>query len=413
MRQARASAENRGTRASAGVGKGRRWLAAAAMALLTGWVLAFTASNIVLGPLPARAAQLAPYNGRALGKAAQAEMALGSANGIASAVAMARNALRRDPTAVSAVAALGTSAQINGDPEAAARYFRYANRLSRRELQTRLWAIEEAAGRGDIASVLANYDVSMRTSSSVANLFFPTLSGALAEPLVAKQLIPLMATRPIWATDLIRYASENSAEPGATSRFLERARKNGIAVDKESSANLVKSLLDHDEIDEAWRYYASSNPGADRSAVRNGYFTSSPTHISPLDWNLITENGQKSAFLNDGKGGALLQYSAPLDAPGTVLQQTLLLPPGSYRLVTMAGETEQTGNPPSWKITCGADKELASLAVRGGGSENLTIPFTVPPACRLQILKLVVDTDGISAASGEVRFVEIEKSSGK
>lgn len=78
---------------------------------------------------------------------------------------LARLALRQDPTAVAALATLGLNAQIRGDTNSARRYFAYSDKLSRRSLTTRLWAIEDAVARDDIPAALRNYDVALRTSA--------------------------------------------------------------------------------------------------------------------------------------------------------------------------------------------------------------------------------------------------------
>ncbi|MFV3517295.1 hypothetical protein ACNJD8_22045, partial [Mycobacterium tuberculosis] len=74
---------------------------------------------------------------------------------------IARQALVQDPTAVAAVATLGINAQLRGDTGPARRIFAYANQLSRRDLRTQLWAIEDAVSRNDIPGVLNNYDIAL------------------------------------------------------------------------------------------------------------------------------------------------------------------------------------------------------------------------------------------------------------
>lgn len=61
---------------------------------------------------------------------------------------LAREALLADPTAAEALTVLGFQAQLRGEEERADALFSYSTALSRRELRPRIWAIEEAVGRG-------------------------------------------------------------------------------------------------------------------------------------------------------------------------------------------------------------------------------------------------------------------------
>ena len=64
--------------------------------------------------------------------------------------ALSRAALRLDPTAVSAAATLGVVTLAQNNTTAARRLLAYAQMLSRRNVQTQLWSIEDAVGRGDV-----------------------------------------------------------------------------------------------------------------------------------------------------------------------------------------------------------------------------------------------------------------------
>ncbi|MDT9096849.1 hypothetical protein RSW32_26335, partial [Escherichia coli] len=76
------------------------------------------------------------------------------------------------------------NAQLHGDVGAARRLFAYGQRLSRRDNSTQLWAIEDAVARNDIPDVLRHYDVALRTSPNLADILYPVLASASADPAI-------------------------------------------------------------------------------------------------------------------------------------------------------------------------------------------------------------------------------------
>ena len=116
---------------------------------------------------------------------------------------LAKQALRQDATAVAAVATLGINAQIRGETSRARRIFAYSRLLSRRDLRTGLWSIEDAVGRGNIDQALRNYDITLKTSRAASDLLFPVLSGAIDNAAIRDGLVPILATRPLWGANWI------------------------------------------------------------------------------------------------------------------------------------------------------------------------------------------------------------------
>lgn len=93
---------------------------------------------------------------------------------------LGRKALRQDPTAVVAVSTLGFDAQLRGQTAEAQRLFGYAEALSRRDLQTQVWAIENSVAQGDVAAALHHYDIALRTSPDAQAVLFPILASAIS-----------------------------------------------------------------------------------------------------------------------------------------------------------------------------------------------------------------------------------------
>ena len=157
---------------------GARGALAAVLTVLGYFSVAYTLGYL-LRENPAYAYSLASGDGRVTARLSQAVLtAKPAAPERDRATRLAWLALRQDPTAVRAAITLGLSAQLGGEINGARRLFAYAQALSRRELQTQLWAIEDAVSRDDITGALRQYDIALRTSRKAPDLLFPVLASA-------------------------------------------------------------------------------------------------------------------------------------------------------------------------------------------------------------------------------------------
>ena len=147
-----------------------------------------------------RAHALAPYDGRMTARLAGV---LSGPEATASDRSrgddLARKALRQDPVNVPAAAALGFNAQVRGDVATARRAFTYAERLSRRDPMTQLWAIEEAVARNDIGDAVRHYDIALRVKPEMSEVLFPVLAAASVEAPVQAQLVRTLRVRTHWS----------------------------------------------------------------------------------------------------------------------------------------------------------------------------------------------------------------------
>lgn len=385
--------------------------ALAALAALVGAAsVGATVANVIVGVDPARAHQLSPADGTITASLAQQEFAVEPQSAPNSPSArLARIALRQDATAVEALTVLGLQAQLRNDIDGARRLFAYSLQLSRRELQPRIWAIEEAVARGDIDGALRSYDIALRTSSDASNLLFPVLASAIAEPKVRAGLVRIMATKPVWAHDFVHYAATTAPDPLPVEQFFNDARWIGLPVQEADRAALVNALVTSGHPDDAWNYYSSFRRNAVRDRSRDPHFARSDG-AAAFDW--ITPDGQQLfSSIVKGRNGGAVEFSAPVSLGGTVLQQTEMLPPGTYLLRGHSREIDQPAiSSPYWVLSCRSGPELGRVDVpnstQGGGSFQGS--FTVPLGCPVQTLSLVVrSTDAIAGVSGQIDLAEL------
>lgn len=352
-----------------------------------------------------RAAGLAPADAGIAGARARARIDAGDAAG---AVPLARRALRRDPTIVPAVQTLGLAAEGTGDRARAARLLAYAQRLSRRDLQTHLWAIETHVARGDTARVIVHYDLALRTSLPARDILFPILGGAVAEPAIAGPLTARMAARPAWAEPLVAYlAGDRAVDPHVAVRFLAVARRGGVPVPATAAAALSARALEAGDAATAWAAYQLARPGADRRSVRDPGFARIPADPAPFDWSLGNDGSILSHPVVEG-GRGRLEIEAGSGAVGPAAHQMQMLPPGRYRLVADAGAIAP-GARLVWTLGCREGAELMRLTITGPARRHVGPPFAVPPRCPVQALTLTADAsesaEGLMTAVSRVAIV--------
>lgn len=366
---------------------------------------------MIRGSAPARAHALAPWDGRIT--ALLSEQLSGPDAAPADrrrADDLARLALRQDPTAVPAVATLGINAQVRGDTAAARRIFAYSEKLSRRDLRTRLWAIEDAVGRGDIPGALRNYDIALRTSRIAPDLLFPVLASAISDSDIRRALIATLVQRPAWSEQFLGFVAGTGPDAQATASLFEALPSRGIALPVGAAPALVGRLLAENHVDDAWRFYAALTPDADRRVARDPDFTANLQSPTPFDWIPITDSGV-SATLQRGERGGIFDFVVPSNLGGPILRQTQLLPPGEYAIEGRSIGIEQAGNAlPYWTLTCPDGRELGRVVVPNSTQANGRFAgrLTVPAGCPVQQLALVArPSEQLSGLTGQIDDIRL------
>ncbi len=317
---------------------------------------------------------------------------------------LARQALRREPLALAALSTLGVNAQVRGDTNAARRFFDSAERLSRRELQTQLWLIEDAVSRNDVDQTLHHYDVALRTKPDAAELLFPVLAVASIDPEIQPDLINRLSRNPPWAEGFYNFIAERGSDVRATSSLFRALDRRGVRLPSNAVAGVVGRLIDAGMFDDAWVYYETLRPGADRRSSRDPRFTFDRTP-SVLDWVPINDHGVSASIQSKADGGSV-EFAASSGVDGPVLQQLQLLPPGTYRITGRSAMVDQPRDTvPYWSLRCWRGQELGRVPLPAAlqGSGKFVGSFTVPQRCPAQMLMLVLPpVDAISGISGRI-----------
>lgn len=390
-----------------------RWLAALAWLGVGGWIIVRSYAPVLAERDPVLAHALAPGDGRLSASLAYQRLERNpSPAGQAEAEGLARAALERDPTRVSAVAALGLIAQLQGDIGRARRWFGYAEKLTRRDLPTELWLIENAVQRADVAAALRHYDIALRTNYGAGDLLFPVLAKASSDPQIARALVPVLAAKPAWSNDFLNFLATSRDNPIASSQLFVMLDHAGGAIEPAITNRLIALMLTKDP-EAAWSFYAALHRGADRTRLRDPSFSGAANPPSPFDWTVLDAEGLFGSIQRSGEFG-VFAFNASATVGGELLQQTMLLPVGRYRLEGRTRDLTQSGSEaPYWSLKCLADgRELARVPMSQGADKagRFVGGLTVPADCRVQRLVLVVQPSAaVEGASGTVEHVELRR----
>jgi hypothetical protein len=369
-----------------------------------------TEPSVTLGSVgisnPVRAHALAPWDGRITARLAERRFFDAQATKSLADMQLAQWALRQDPTAVPAVTTLALRAQLGGDVERARRLFRYAQALSRRDLTTQLWAIEDAVAHNDIEGALRHYDTALRATSPASNVLFPILVDAIADPHIRFSLTRTLAARPSWGPLFIEYASLNGADPRSTALLFLGLSRNGYPVSELARQLLISRLVSGGLFEDAWAYYASLQNVGTRRRSRDANFTANLVNPTVFDWQVVPAEG-----LNSSLQPGLFEFSAPSNVGGVLVQQLQMLPAGAYDLVGHSVAIDQhEDSSPYWVLTCRDGQELGRVVVPDSARANGNFAgrINVPASCPVQTLALVArPSTAISGLAGQFDHVEL------
>lgn len=390
---------------------GVRALIATVMAVTGSVSVVHSLAEVVKVNDPVRAHQLAPNDGAITALAANKLFVDRRRGGPETEAAqLARLAIKQDPTAVAAISTLGLQAEMRGDNMRAQRLFAYSQFLSRRDLQTQLWAIEDAVACGDVSSAVHHYDTALRTSIPAQELLFPVLSKAIVEPFIRESLVSTLKLHPEWGVHFIGYAAgPATGSEAALSLFLALGRAR-LRVSQDSQSSLINHLIGDGHVNDAWRYYTSVRSGVDRTVSRDPSFSAELTSPTVFDWTLGVDTNVVTGIRHSGTGG-MFDFTVPSSAAGTLLSQMQMLPQGTYLLQGHSvGIKQPEQSLPYWNLVCGDGRELGRVIVsnsqEAGG--RFVGKFSIPANCTVQTLALIArPSDDITGVTGQIDLARL------
>jgi hypothetical protein len=322
------------------------------------------------------------------------------------AMALAADALGRDPTNVVAVRTIGLVSDAAGERGRTASLMATAERMSRRDQPTQLWMITFHGRRGDMRRMIHHFDIAMRTSNRSWEELIRLMVAMTADPSILAPLRARLVSRPGWFFPFVDELGTRGPSPDHAVMLIRGLLRPDNPAERAYLANFVTQLATRGNYDLAWAVYADARPQhatRTRFAVRNGGFEA-VDQFAPFEWQLAQED-ELGAFRQpspDGREGMVLAVIAANGRSGQVARQLVGLRPGRYRLRAEMGAVPATAfDRPRINVTCADAQARTLLALRSstGHSDIGRVggDFSIPADCAWQWLTIHVAGQGPKA----------------
>jgi hypothetical protein len=275
--------------------------------------------------------------------------------------------------------------------------------LSRRDLPTHLWLIEDYGKQGDVRRMVGQFDMALRSSQSPRTGVFGLLTAAAQDPKVKEIIVHTVSRRPNWAIPFASYAIGNAADVDFVARIALILFDPTREADREHILALMRRLVDSNRASLAWKIYGqlrNTPSGESLPNVRAGDFESAGSG-TPFDWSFAQEPELWASREGSPEGsGLVLQVAAYNGRAGEVAHQILKLSSGPHRLrARMGGLPANIGERPEIRVECVAKPTGRLIATLRSTdphttSHEVSAAFLVPPDCAFQRLSIYASGDG-------------------
>jgi len=265
---------------------------------------------------------------------------------------------------------------------------RYSDQISRRDLSTRLWLIEERVQANDIDGALRNFDIALKTSAQAPTVLMPVLVSAAQDNNIAPRLLVLLRTDPAWKQAFFERLVHESRSRARAVYLMQGQLNASDTADRFLARAAFSRFLRENDPAQAFALYdvvAGVSPALRSAPVRDGSFEQNGD-LPPFDWLLTGEEnlaGMRQGRPDQTNNAALYIYSQSGTA-GDVARQLLRLAPGRYQFRARVGNLPR-GNEgqPSVRVECLSGGRPFGVIFRNIGAGQA---FTIPGNCPFQWL---------------------------
>lgn len=303
---------------------------------------------------------------------------------------LALEVLERMPVNAEAARDVAMARLVEGDVAGARMLIAAGERLSRRDIPTQMWMIEDRVAAGDVPATLAHYDRALRISPESRPVLLPVLAQAANDPVVARALAARLRVRPEWWSDFFGRFVAVATDPLAIRLIAEGLHLDPTEeVDRARVVQVIGRLVQLGDYRAARSFYDRTTGRRPEMVVDGGF--EKDHGIPPFDWQLVDETDRSATREpRDRANGTALSIAGTEGKE--VARQLLVLPPGRYRLTARTGAvTTNMMAPPTVSITCLQDQGtlVASTAFPVGmGPKTLAMAVTIPAGCNGQWLTI-------------------------
>lgn len=274
----------------------------------------------------------------------------------------------------------GVRAQLAGDDEAAERAFVQARWRDGRSLPARYFLADHYFRERETAKGLREIAALGRLAPQGVATLAPYVARYASDPENREELRALFRRDPLLEESALTILAADPRSADLVVSLSDPRRRNS---DSAWLPRLLSSLVEDRQYSKARQIWSAVSgarlkPG---DLIYDPRFTR-PTEPPPFNWSL-TSSTVGMADRQRGGGLRVIYYG---QEDGALASQLLILPPGTYRLATRAGNASQA-RLLSWSLVCApTNQAIASIplpaAVRSGWT------FTIPPSCPAQRLEL-------------------------
>lgn len=240
-----------------------------------------------------------------------------------------RRALGADALNAPLLRLAGLAAEQKGDAASARHLIRLSDRLSRRDLGTEIWLVQDAVEHGDVPGAIAHYDALLAVHPFIRDQFFPVIAKALRYSEVQSALIPYIHRSVPWVISFLSNVAVH--EPMPTARDIVPLLINSDMLEEDEfrqiASRLLQRLVKEGEFPAAVTL-ADRMAATDHSGLTNMAISDQSTDraLRPLTWELARRNGAFASY--DGNGQVRMRVSP--DRQVVSLHRVMMLQPGHY-----------------------------------------------------------------------------------
>lgn len=299
---------------------------------------------------------------------------------------------------------LAQDADAGGDHGRADALYAIAVRRAPRDRSARGALIDRAFAAGNVGDALMHTDALLRTAPLLAEPMLHALLPLMRDPRVRQALVARLASDPPWRGALRPVLLADTTSPEVGLPLLSQLAQHTPLTAEETNARIA--LLQRSGQDaQARRLWLATLPAqvrGDDALLFDGGFEHFDT-TGPYAWRLQQPPGVSAG---DDTGNpvqgthALAITFGDRAIVGFDLTQSLVLPPGPFRLQLAYDNATDSRRPLTWRIACGAGgAPLVQVAMPASGRRGWTetsADFAVPAGCDTQTLSLQQDGRSLS-----------------
>ena len=297
------------------------------------------------------------------------------------ALRLAGRALQLYPLNAGALTSYGFASDQLGRPGPADQAMSAAGELGWRDELTQVWLLRRDLLARRYASALDHGDAVMRRQDVVPPIVLAVLAAAAKDPNAVGPIERHLANAPNWRLPFFVFLTVE-AHPPATDiagTLLSQLAGGSTPPTGAEQALFLRRLGGDGRFDDAASAWRKFHPKAAAAGYVNDGDFETASDQTPFDWMMIQGVGWAAGIYDSPAGGGeALQVSYDGVSPPMALRQTVILPPGRYRLSGRA--YLESGTSPetlAWRLACVTTNDVFAQAPTPSAPQATWTPFSV------------------------------------